>query len=186
MNLFNRYRKISNITFLFFILFCSPSFAEYDRTWMQVGSGYGAFNLQLKMVDGNSGWAYEAAAYYHEDYYLNSTVERGSDKELKAMFQVLAVSKLWSAPFNWGYADIGVGLGIGQGKWVGKCDDIEDSWFRTKECDVKSGTRLGIPLQASVALGRYVGLGLSFNAFIQQDKALAGALLTIPLGKFTR
>lgn len=187
MDFSNNIRKIASITAVFFISFCAPSFAEYDRTWVQVGSGYGAFNLQLKMVDGNSGWAYEAAAYYQEDILLTTTVERGSGKEIKAMFQVLAVSKLWSAPFGWGYADVGVGLGIGHGKWTGKCNEVKDgSLFRTNECDIRGGTRLGIPLQASVALGRYVGLGLSFNAFIQQDKTLVGALFTIPLGKFTR
>lgn len=172
---------------IYLLFFSSFIYAEYDRAWLQLGSGLGAFNAQAKLESENSGWAYEAAAYYHEDYLLNSTVERGNGKELKTMFKVLAVSKLWSAPFSWGYADVGIGLGIGQGSWKDNCSELEDEgFFKTDECDVKKGTRIGIPLQASAVIGKYVGLGVSLNAFIQQDRRHASFLITVPLGIFTR
>lgn len=173
---------------LIYILFCSSSvFAEHDRAWLQLGSGLGAFNVQAKVENGDSGWAYEAAAYYHEDYLLDSTVERGNGRELKTMFKVLAVSKLWSAPFSWGYADVGVGLGIGQGSWKENCTGLDDDvFFKTDECDVKEGARIGIPLQASAVIGKYVGLGVSLNAFIQQDHKHIGFLIAVPFGIFTR
>lgn len=167
--------------------FTAITHAESDRSWLQLGSGFGSFNMQVKIENNKSVWAYEAAAYYHEDVVLDSTVDRDDGKELKTMFKVLAVSKLWSAPFSWGYADFGLGLGLGQGSWKDNCSKVEDeSFFTTNECDVEEGIRLGIPFQASVALGKYVGLGLSFNAFIQQDKSHVGLLLTMPLGLFTR
>lgn len=179
------YKKLSLLLILF--TYASFSHAEYDRAWLQLGSGFGTFNMQAKVEKENSGWAYEAAAYYHEDFLLDSTVERENGKELKTMFKVLAVSKLWSAPFSWGYADAGIGLGIGQGNWKDNCSKREDNnLFNTDECDVKEGTRLGIPLQISVAIGKYVGVGLSLNAFIQQDSRHVGFLVTLPLGKFTR
>lgn len=177
------------LTFLLLSLlfYSSFSFAEYDRAWLQLGSGLGAFNAQVKVASESSSWAYEAAAYYHEDYLLSSTVERDNGNELKTMFKVLAVSKFWSAPFSWGYADVGIGLGIGQGSWKDNCSSLDDDGlFKTDECDVKKGMRLGIPLQASVSVGKYVGLGISLNAFIQQDHRHAGFLITVPLGKFTR
>jgi hypothetical protein len=173
--------------FILLLLFTSSSFSEYDRTWAQLGSGFGMFNFQIKIDNENSGWAFEAAAYYHEDFLLDTTLEAGSEKDLETMFKVLAISKLWSAPFNWGYADVGIGIGIGQGDWKSKCRDIDDeSFFATSECDVRRGTRLGIPVQASVAIGKYVGLGLSLNAFIKQEDSHAGFLVTLPLGNFTR
>lgn len=172
---------------LYFLFYSSLSHAEYDRAGLQLGSGLGAFNAQVKTDSENSGWAYEAAAYYHEDFILSTTVERGSGKQLETMFNALAVSKLWSAPFSWGYADIGIGLGLGHGSWKENCSEVGDEAFsKTDECDVKEGTRIGIPLQASVAIGKYVGLGVSFNAFIQQDNRHASFLITLPLGKFTR
>lgn len=179
------YAKLSLLLFLF--THASFSFADNDRTWLQLGSGFGTWNLQAKIADEDSAWAYEAAAYYHENFLLDSTVDRDSGEELEAMFKVLAISKLWSAPFSWGYADVGLGLGIGQGSWKENCSNVDDeSFFETDECDVKQGTRVGIPLQASVAFGKYVGVGLSINAFIQQDHSHAGFLITIPLGQFTR
>jgi len=179
------YKKLSLLLFLF--THASFCFADNDRAWLQLGSGFGTFNLQAKIADDNSAWAYEAAAYYHEDFLLDSTVDRDDGKELETMFKVLAVSKLWSAPFSWGYADVGLGLGIGHGNWKDNCSKVDDeSFFSTDECDVKQGTRIGIPIQASVAWGKYVGLGLSFNAFVQQDRLHGGFLITVPLGKFTR
>jgi hypothetical protein len=176
--------KLSLICLFFYSSFV---YAEYDRAWLQLGSGFGTFNVQAKVENENSGWAYEAAAYYHEDFLLDSTVDRDNGEELKTMFKVLAVSKLWSAPFSWGYADVGIGLGIGQGSWKDNCSRLDDGgFFKTDECDVKEGTRIGIPLQASAVIGKYVGLGISFNAFIPQDRTHAGFLITVPLGKFTR
>ncbi|MBL4796077.1 MAG: hypothetical protein JKY50_01545 [Oleispira sp.] len=187
MDFSNDIRKIANITAVFFISFCAPSFAEYDRTWVQVGSGYGAFNLQLKMVDGNTGWALEAGAYYPPAMFEVTIINGETNKEVDPMLKVFAVSRLWSSAYSWGYTDVGLGLGIGSGSWTKNCKEIEPSFLgSTYECDFHEGTRLGIPLQASAAFGKYVGLGVSLNAFIHADDAQVRFLFTLPLGNFTR
>lgn len=173
-----------------FNLIASLLFIIILRIRSHMGSiGFRNWHIQFlnPIDDESSGWAFEAAAYYHEDFALSSTLEAGSEKDLETMFKVLAISKLWSAPFSWGYADVGIGLGIGQGDWKFNCRDRDDGSFSTtSECDVKRGTRLGIPVQASVAIGKYVELGLSLNAFIKQEDSHVGFLVTLPLGIFTR
>ena len=169
------------------LLLASTCFAENDRTWLQVGSGYGAFHLQLKTADENSGWVLEAAGYYPPAMFEPTIIDRETGKDVKPLFRVLAVSKLWSSAFSWGYADYGLGLGMGVGTWTKNCKEIASDFLsNTYECDYYQGSRVGIPLQASAAFGKYVGFGVSLNAFVHADDAQIRMLFTLPLGKFTR
>lgn len=188
MHFFKPYRKTITIASLFYLaLFCSLSHSDDSQAWVQVGSGFGAFNLQFKTVTENSGWAFEVAGYYPPTMFEGVITDRDTNKEVDPMLKVLAVSKLWSSPFSWGYADAGFGLGVGTGSWTNKCKELDTSFLGTDyECDYYEGTRIGIPLQASVAIGKYVGLGLSLNAFVHSDDAQLRILFTLPLGKFTK
>ena len=178
------------------ILLISTSFshAEFDRAWVEFSAGYsgtsGAISLQLKTDNAGAGWALEATKYNHYSS-VDSYVEQGdhSGEELEAQFKVLSVSKLWSKAANWGYADVGIGLGVGRGEWTENCSPLNSStsYFKKTECDLKEATTIGIPLQASAVFGRYVGVGLSLHAFIQPDNVHKGiAMITIPFGAFTR
>lgn len=188
MNLIYKNEKpLFIISALISSLFCSLSYADDNQTWVQVGSSYGAFNLQLKTVTDNSGWAFEVAGYYPPSMFGSTIIDRETNKEVDPMLKVLAVSKLWSSPFSWGYADAGFGLGVGTGSWTKKCKEFGSDFLGSNyECDYYIGTRIGIPLQASVAIGKYVGLGLSLNAFVHSDDAQVRILFTLPLGKFTK
>jgi hypothetical protein len=188
MDFFQRYRKTINITSLFYLaLFCSLSHSDDNQTWVQLGSGFGAYSFQLKTVTENSGWSLEVAGYYPPTMFEDTIIDRDTNKEVDPMLKVLAVSKLWSSPVSWGYADVGFGLGIGSGSWTKKCKEFGSDFLGSNyECDYHEGTRIGIPLQASVAMGKYVGLGLSLNAFVHSEDAQIRILFTLPLGKFTK
>ena len=174
--------------FIVLFIYSAFSYAEYEQVSVQLGVApfSGAYNIQFKALDKKSGWALVGAGYRQESLFTGYS-DRETGMEFDPTFNTLAVSKLWSAPYAWGYADVGVGLGIGKGEWLDNCEDTEpDLLGSSRECDVHKGTRIGVPLQASAVFGKYVGIGVSLNVFIQKDKMHSQLLFIIPLGKFTK
>lgn len=176
---------------LCFAVFSIQAHAEKTNFWVELGLAQDGVTAHIKQRKGHQGWAY---SYYNfqnpTEMFIASYdyVARNTMEPVQADFHVLGISRFTSASFGWGYADVGVGLGIGKGDWLENCDRSSSFVFHTTyECDLKDGSRLGIPIHASAVLGRYAGIGVSFNMFVSLDFEPQYQLaLTIPLGNFTK
>lgn len=179
--MFKKFKWI--VILLCFSGFCS---ADYDKAWVQLGTGLNGYNLQFKVLDNHSGWSLDAAMYNGSGVF-SSLHDRETGLDVDPEFRIVGVSKIWAAPFRWGFADAGIGLGVGNGEWTDNCEKTGSVFISSiYECDLNKGTRVGIPLQASAVVGKYIGIGLSINVFLQEDHSHAIASLSIPLGKFTK
>lgn len=140
------------------------------------------------MFENGSGWGVDFFSYEVEGLIFKEQYrDRSTGEMFDPQFNVLSLSKLYNKPFSLGYVDVGLGLGVGKGSWGEKCEDEPERFLsRGRLCDEKDGYQLGIPLQASFAFGKYVGIGVSANVFITKDFTESRVMLTIPFGSFTR
>ena len=180
------------VLILFFVISSEHSHAEYNRAWLEVGASGSSTVIQVKARDEYQGWALSYLNYQdHHDSFLKIFPDSYRDKNtmefIETDLDVFAISKFVSAPFSWGYADVGIGVGVGKGQWLDNCNKTGSFLGDQYECDLREGTKLGLPFQASATLGRYIGIGVNFNMFLAFDLRPHYQLaLTVPLGKFTK
>lgn len=97
----------------------------------------------------------------------------------------VAIFKHWGRSSDWGYRGYSLGLGLGETYKVSRCTTTSGFWGDAKECDIDKVAALGIPLQASAILGRYVGVGVSAQAlFLTTGDVKMTFRLSVPIGKF--
>ena len=181
--------KIIKLFPLWIILISQTATAEFNHFWVEAGEGINGERILLKTTFDDSAWALGFYSFKPADgFYGFSPVDRETGESLDPRFNVIGLSRMLSARFGWGYADVGIGLGIGKGEWLDDCkDDDHDGFFYSDDlCDLKEGTRIGIPFHASAVLGKFVGVGVGLGAFIQEDHSHVQFGITLPLGYFTR
>lgn len=180
-------KKLLFATSLF--LFSTASQAEYDRYWLELSAGFAeGETLKLKARDGNTGWALIHSRYTEDKFLGPADFNRATLEKLDTEYKVYGVSKFISAPFNWGYAEVGLGLGYGNGSWSENCSDYEKSLFGiSQKCDLKEGGTFGVPFHASATLGRYIGIGVNMDVFLTLDRGTISQVgIVIPFGLFTK
>lgn len=159
--------------------------ASCDRLWAQAEIGYRGAGALLKADCGSLDLAvgviqYENVALF-TSYHARAT-GRSADPSIK----VFSVMKMWNRPAGWGLVDVGLGIGYAEGEWFENCKEDTALFMTSYICDVGDVSSLGIPIHASAAIGRNLGIGFSGNLFIGADGTNAGSLgVTVPLGKFT-
>ncbi|WP_293751622.1 hypothetical protein [uncultured Paraglaciecola sp.] len=174
------------ITFITFLLFSNSVQADYDNVWLELSHSLSSTGVNLKAVEGNFNWAIEGAVYYSPIFTLYE--DRDTQQTKSTTFTTLGVTKNWSSIGNWGYLDLGVGLGIGKGTWVTNCEKGSHSGLfgSTELCNIHNGIRVGVPLHASAVFGKYFGIGISAKAFISSGQSHANLMVTFPFGDFTK
>ena len=180
--------KIIMLFPLWIIMASQTANAEFNHFWVEAGDGLYGERILLKTTYDNSAWALGLYSFKPaEGFYGFSPVDRNTGESLDPKFNAIGLSRMLSARFGWGYADVGIGLGIGKGSWFEDCKDSDSDGFSSDDlCDLKEGTRIGIPLHASAVLGKFVGVGFGAGAFIQQDDIHLQFGVVLPLGNFTR
>lgn len=157
--------------------------------WVEANVGYiGGSNIQLKTRDGYYGWSLGAYNYTNDNIstFRRGALDESTGEEFNTSFKALALTRLVSAPFSWGYFDAGAGLSLGDGSWEGGCKTVpRNSRFSDEVCRKDEGFRVGIPLQTTLVFGKFFGLGLSLNMLIQQDARFAQFGFSLPIGDFT-
>lgn len=182
-----RMKKLLFVISLF--LFSTTSYAEYDRYWLELSAGFAhGETLKLKARDGEMGWALIHSKYDESKFLGPANYNRATLEKLDTEYKVYGVSKFVSFPFNWGYAEAGLGLGYGNGSWSENCSDYEQSLFGTSQkCDLKEGGTFGVPFHASATFGRYIGIGVNMDVFLTLDRGTISQVgLVIPFGLFTK
>ena len=170
------------------LTFSTICYAQDKQQWIQLNAAplNSSYSVQFKHIENRSGWSV-GMSVFEKDSFLTSTVDRSNQESIDPQVRVLEASKLWSIPFRSGFADFGVGLGVAQGEWSNNCSaSAPSSILPVNECDIKNVSTVGIPLQASITLGRYAGIGLGFNYFMSSERSYSLLSLTVPLGNFTR
>jgi len=170
-------------------LFSTTSYAEYNRYWLELSAGLAkGETLKLKVRDDDMGWALIHSKYDENKFLGPADFNRVTLEKLDTEYKVYGVSKFISAPFNWGYAEVGLGLGYGNGSWSENCSDYKETWFGTSQkCDLKEGGTFGVPFHASATFGRYIGIGVNMDVFLTLDRGTISQVgLAIPFGLFTK
>lgn len=176
-------RTLAIISFVIFSFSISAE-DNFEHLWVELGVGPQGVAINLKAVDDDFNWAIEGATYTDPVYTSYQDRDTGNTFDFNVV--TLGVTKNWSAIRRWGYLDAGIGLGAGKGTWAEDCGDSVSTFLHTTEiCDSTSTIKLGIPLHASVVFGKYLGIGLTANAFITNDVKSWNVMLTVPLGDFT-
>lgn len=175
------------ITTIIALLFSSHSFSNYEHTWIQTEAGLlGGTHFQINTVENNTGWAI-TYSNYQENIALTSHINRETGKPAETNLDALSISKTLAAPLSWGLINIGLGLGVSQGTWLENCSDNQQHFIgSSKLCDQRNGSQLGIPLHASAIFGRYIGIGMSLQAFVQEDRTFLDLTFLFPLGAFAK
>jgi len=173
--------------------FSSMAIADDKSYWLQVnGDIAGQSGIQLKMldrsVDRSTGYTLDLHRYSTTDGFFNSIVDRVTDSPIDSHINTVSVLKLWAINSRFSYLDFGVGLGVANGEWAVNCSDERSTFLGSvADCDIEERTRLGIPLQVSAALGRYIGVGLFASTFITEESKPRFSLgLSVPIGNFHR
>ncbi|MDC2891183.1 hypothetical protein Q4575_17740 [Psychrosphaera sp. 1_MG-2023] len=175
-------------------VFTNPATAENTNSWLELSFGGGGEDLMgvktnIKFGDLKSNWAIEFSNY--EDFrILSYAKDRANDKILNPEVKTIAITKNWTSTKRLGYFEAGVGLGLAKGTWTSNCfteKSPSGGWGSSTYdlCDSVEGYRVGLPLHLSAVFGKYVGIGLTLNAFITSENSHLGVMLTIPLGDFT-
>lgn len=100
-------------------------------------------------------------------------------------FNTYGILKLWALNGRYSVKDIGIGVGVGDGTWGSNC--TPDSHSSDGEaCQINKATEFGIPIQTSIVVGRYLGIGVSANAFLTQNRSHYSVSFSVPIGLFTR
>lgn len=115
---------------------------------------------------------------------IDGVVDKDTGQSVTPRYNTISVLKLWSAHFNKGYLDFGLGMGVGKGTWGEDCEESE-GFFNDKHCRIVEGEQLGLPWQASAVFGKYVGIGFSITGFLTHTHSHVTGGITIPLGVFT-
>lgn len=185
-HLFGYLMRLILITFISLLYFSNTVQAAYDNLWLEISHSVSGTGINLKAVDDDFNWAIEGVVYYSPMFTLYEDRDTQNIKTTK--FTTLGVTKNWSLIGNWGYVDLGVGLGMGKGTWVTNCEKGSHSGLfgSTKFCDIHNGIRLGVPLHASAVFGNYLGIGISATAFITSGQTHANLMVTFPFGDFTK
>ena len=182
--------RMKKIFFLISLLtFSVTSHAEYDRYWLELSTSFvEGSTFKLKARDGNTGWSLIHSRYTEDKFLGPADYNRATLEKLDTEYRVYGVSKFISAPFNWGYAEVGLGLGYGNGSWSENCTDYEESWFGTSQkCDLKEGGTFGFPFHASATVGRYIGIGVNVDVFLSLERGTVSQFgIVIPFGLFTK
>ena len=166
-------------------------FAESNNNiWGQVGLGldYGSYGFGLKYSEAGPGYA----IYYNrfetppDILIFGSNIDRETEEVVNFKFDTISILKLWTKNLPRSYLDVGVGLGFGDGTWGANCERVDRFLSSDTICDVRSGSSFGIPVHATAAYGRYLGIGISGNLFITDNKVHGAASIVIPIGHFHR
>lgn len=170
--------------------FSISSYCKYDAYWLEASGGleYGE-TYKFKIRDDYKGWALIYSRYSEDEFLGNSHVDRNTLDKIEPEFRVYGISRFVSAPFKWGNADVGIGLGYGHGDWSENCKANDEGLFgtTTEQCELKSGSSIGIPVHASATLGRYVGVGVNIDVFFSYKlDPMVQVGLVIPLGLFAK
>lgn len=183
--------KVLVLALLFSISLCSHAsfkFADYDAAWVELGVGFLDENISLNIRGEKAGWALKFSNFNDNLRSASASGHIASDRlvEVKPSFKTIGLTRLWSAPYAWGYADVGVGLGFGEGEWDESCKGELRLKINTSGGCVEEGSMFGIPLHGTVTVGKYIGMGLYFNAFLGSSKQFGSVGFVYSLGKFTK
>ena len=180
-------KKILIATSLLF--FSSAAQCQYDRYWFEYSAGfYFGDTFKVKIREEHKGWALIYSRYDEGGAFGTTNLSRETFEPINANFNVYGISRFASAPFNWGYADVGIGVGYGDGTWSVNCEYYKGGFFGDSDiCDMKDTSTFGIPLHASAAIGKYAGVGVNFDMFISLELDTFFQLgLVVPIGLFTK
>ena len=192
--------RLCLIIFIGFIVFINIAHANEKNIWaeLSVGGGGELLGTKVNFKYGNdtSNWAFELAQY-DELRILSHVKDRGNGSYVDVNLKTLGVTKNWNRIGKWGYTEVGIGLGAAEGTWAKNCTTVKESapaslssWLSYASyhdvCDISDGVRFGIPLHASAVFGKYLGIGITANAFITNEGLHAGFMVTLPIGDFTK
>jgi hypothetical protein len=157
---------------IIFIGFINIVHADEKNIWgeLSVGGsgGYLGTKVNFKLGDETSNWAIELVQFEKSTSF--SHIENRDDGSyVNVNFKTLGGTKNWNRIGEWGYSELGVGLGIAEGTWAKNCTAVKESvspylssWLLSPSyydvCDISDGVRFGIPLHASAVFGKYLGM----------------------------
>jgi len=138
-------------------------------------------------MSGNKGWGL-SYAYMGTDNgndLFDEIIDRDTNESVAPGVILIGASGIWGYPFRFGYTDFSAGIAYATGDWTNNCSPSRDT-FSPDRCDVIDISNVGIPLRASVALGKYAGLGLAVEAFYSSFEHRVSVSVFASLGQFTR
>ena len=162
------------------------SIERYRYKWMTFDKPiFGSYSLNMNMTNGGNGWNF-SMSQFRQDGFLTTYRDNVTMEELQPRLNSMALSRIWHKPLRLGYVSWGIGLAYARGSWARNCVGLPDGWWDVY-CDSESISTVGVPFSFNVALGRYLGLGVSARIlYTAEDRKFGMVSLQIPLGDFSR
>jgi len=172
-------RSVRTIIGVLLLNFLSSSSAHAEgaqRIWVDAGRSIldSSYYFQAKYMNGSKGWALRGTKEV-QDTIFTAVFDEVLGREFDPSYNTLGIMRVWGYPLSFGYADIGIGLGYAKGDRAQDCGSIPGLVTVVQE----------IPVQASFALGRYVGLGASVSGFYSPENSRAMLSIVLAFGTFS-
>ena len=171
---------------VFLLIVANLSHAEEVQQWVQFNAGVReTYGVQFKHTVDGIGWS-GGMLSFGQEFIFDTTIDRDSLQRVSPSVKVFEVSRLWTKPYGWGYADFGIGFGVAKGEWATECGYSTNSILFGRECDIENVTTVGIPIHTSFSFGRGAGIGMGLSYFYSSERSYKGFTLAIPLGGFAQ
>ena len=193
-----RKRNLQKCILTFVLLYSSSVLSDCTRGFVQADLNISpvflsnvknfsgsARTLSAKISCQDSTYALSVSSYSLKSSHSDKR-SVGTNKNIEQKIDVVGLLRFISGEAKFGFADVGVGIGIARGKdgydCVHRATLVDSSVY---ECTEKEILTLGIPIQVSASFGKYIGLGVHMSFFHGFDGTEAGSIgLSIPIGKF--
>ncbi len=165
------------------LFFTSASAFEMpQRKWLALDLGLIGRAVEVSAADDVHGWGVSLANY--EQFFFSQAIDARTDQRVDPKIDVFGLSRIWRHAHLMGNVVLGVGVAYARGQWGRNC--VNEPGFLTsiERCDIEKISTLGIPLHASITLGRYAGIGLFVRSLYTTKSRSAMAGITFSFGQF--
>ncbi|WP_188151458.1 hypothetical protein [Teredinibacter waterburyi] len=172
------------VCFMIFSLSSWEAYGECKRILIQPDLALNGSGVWIKKTCHKSTLAL-GAIKYRDGALFSSFIDRVTGESINPRLQTVNLLKVWNNSFGWGYTDFGLGVGIAHGEKARNCSSQPAFLGTLHRCKVDSISTIGLPINATAVVGKYVGIGFSANIFLSLEGVLgASAGFSIPIGKF--
>ena len=177
----NSKKRLTIVLTLVAMLGCSAAFADRSATWIEPGispDGSGLL-LQLKHFKSRKGYTVGFFSRNLKDP-RQDLLDSATNQEVEPRHNVIMAMRSWSLYGKYWHTDISLGLAYVSGEFKDNCDFRDNGEF----CDIPETNTLGIPIQLSYSLGKYLGGGFSFTLVLTDDQPAGMISVSLPIGRF--
>lgn len=174
-------KRLTIVLTLVAMLGCSAAFADRSATWIEPGITFdgSALLLQLKHFKNRNGYTVGFFSRDLKDPRLN-LLDSATNQEVEPGHNVIMAMRSWSIYGKYVHTDISLGLAYVAGEFTDNCELRDNREF----CDISEADTLGIPIQLSYSLGKYLGGGGSLTLVLTDEQPTGMISVSFPIGRF--